>query len=450
MRGANNEIVGTAFVRFNRKEDALKAAERRNILRIKDITLECSKYVPKDSPQKSVHSVESANFKNFPHGYTEAQARSILEQYGVISSLYLNTADGSGNVTYSTPGAVSKVIQGLNGCKLESNSEPQSEISPFLITSNSERKTTKAYNNLYVGNVDPNVTEDEIREEFSKHGEIESLLRPTREITVESGEKKTLNKGFIYISFIDSKVASTVIKEMDGRTYWGRELDINYYDSERKKGYKAKAKTSTHNYDEMASSFMNALATFASSMGSMNRGRGGYGGYGGSNQGYRGNNYGRGGRGGRGTHRGRGSRGMRGGPPGGHYQVRAQYEKPIMGAHIQPMMGMPPPGPPPVGFPPVGPPPVGVPNAGMAQSMGTQGGGGFGMEPAPQVNIPPPQIHQPMQPMVSPPAQEVSSVQSPEGEKLVEGHSLEQLIKMENSEKENLIGTYLYNKLDPL
>ena len=394
--------------------------------------------------------------------------RGYLERFGTISSLEFDPETGTGSVGYSTYGAVTKAIQAMNGVTIEGNI--------FFISDTSDRtKKAANYNNLFVGNVDPSIKEDELKEEFSKYGEIESLLRPTRDDPDSDNPKKTINKPFIYVSFKDSKVASNVIKELDGKVRWGRELDINYYDPDAKRGHKkAQKPQNTQNFEEMTQSFFNALINMAGSMNNnMNRGRGGYNSH---NQDYRGNSYNRG-RGGRGNYRGRGSRGgMRGAPQGGHYNQRSQYEKPIMPNSMPPMMGVPPPvGPPPVsmtpgggasiGGPHPGAPPTGLPPAHAPTHFGMEVSAPPTMAPQAPPAMPshntqaPPSMpaHTTQAPSAMPPpmshppqATEAPPMQAPVGEKELSGFTMQALEALTDDERENTIGTALYNKLDPL
>ena len=157
----------------------------------------------------------------------------MLGAYGTISAFHVNRENGTGMVTYSNVGVVHKAIQGLNGRNLDDQTF-------FISETIDKKKKVTTYNNLYVGNVDPNVTENEIREVFEKYGEIESLLMPTRTVAGDDGEKQTVRKNHIFIVFKDSKVASNVIKELDGRYIWNKNLDIDYYDNDRKKQAAAK------------------------------------------------------------------------------------------------------------------------------------------------------------------------------------------------------------------
>lgn len=189
-RGVDRKPKGTAFVRFNRKEDALKVKD----VTVNDIELEISNY---DDNQKD-NANKSASFKNVPTGYGESELSELFGEYGEVNEVKLSSDGTTGTVFFSSSGSVLKAQQNLNGKQIGDKI--------FYITPNETiTKRANQYNNLYVGNVDINATEDDIRAEFGKYGEIESLLMPTR-------KDLGIRKPFIYISFKDSKAASEVIK----------------------------------------------------------------------------------------------------------------------------------------------------------------------------------------------------------------------------------------------
>jgi polyadenylate-binding protein len=420
MKNIKMEPVGSAFVRFNRKEDALKAAEKYATLTVNDVPLECSKYEPKHSKPKSSTATESASFKNMPSNMSQDDAAKFLGEYGQIAELQLDEESRAGVVSYVTLGAVTKAIQALNGHKFEDRA--------FLITDNTEkRKSKQLYNNLYIGNVDQSATDEEIKTLFSKYGEIESLLRPTRAKVLDSGETIQIPKNHLFLAFKDSKAASSVIQEIDGQLHWGKSLDVNYYDSEAKHGPKAKSGNNKAQMEEMTQNFMQMLGMMATTISSNNMGNRGRGGYGGPNPGYRGTNtYNRGGRGGtRGVQRGgRGGRGQyRGGPPGGQYQVRSEYEKPMMPSHMQ------------------APPPMGPSVGGyQGQNMGFSGPPPMG--PSSAYTMPQPMMQQPV-------PQKTEPASAPQPTNAL-GLSIDELSSMSKEEQENVLGTFLYNKLEPL
>lgn len=335
-------------------------------------------------------------------------------------------------VTYSNVGVVHKAIQGLNGRRLDDQTF-------FISETIDKKKKVTTYNNLYVGNVDPNVTESEIREVFEKYGEIESLLMPTRTVAGDAGEKQTVRKNHIFIAFKDSKVASNVIKELDGRYIWNKNLDIDYYDNDRKKQAAAKkapaAGISPAQTQDLMNVMMNAFSMALSNM----RGRG----FGPSSNsgGYRGNTNSsynsRGSRASRATNRGtRGGRGATRGAPTSQYNVRSQYEnKQMMPSHMAPppMTTMQPP------MPPMQPPMAPI-------------GAGPSMVPPPHFGGPmhqPPSMVPQMAPQIAAPmmgAGHSAAASAPSAESF--NVSLEELQTMGEGERDNCLGTYFYNRLE--
>lgn len=358
----------------------------------------------------------------------------MLGAYGVISAFHVNRENGTGMVTYSNIGVVHKAIQGLNGRKLDDQT--------FFISETIDKKRKAAtYNNLYVGNVDPNVTEKEIREVFEKYGEIESLLIPARTVINDAGEKQSIRKNHIFIAFKDSKVASNVIKELDQRYIWNRNLDIDYYDNDRKKLAAAKKAPATGISSAQTQDLMNVMMNaFSMALSNMRGGRGGFGPSSNSG-GYRGNSNSsynnRGPRASRGTNRG--TRGGRGGPrgaPPSQYNVRSQYEnKQMMPSHMAPppMTSMQPP------MPPMQPPmaPMGLGSSIAAPSH-------FGGPVHQPLSMSPQVVSQTPAPMVAQSHSQVPSTPNPDAFNV----SMHDLETMDSSERDNCLGTYFYNRLE--
>lgn len=389
--GHDKKPTGIAFVKFYSREEALRVADLHKSVLVNGISLDISKY--NGEAKDPVN--QSAKFLNIPENYGREELITLFSSFGTVSEVKLNDDGDSGVVFYSTPGSVTKAVQTLNGKVMDGGKV-------FMVSAdkNAEKHNNTQYNNLYVGNVSTYATEEEIRGVFSKFGEIESLLLPTRKIKNEAGELVDIRKPFIFISFKKSKNASDVIKELDTRTYWGKDLDIDYYDPNRKKTNKEKynpsstAAPSAPNQG-VANEFFSAMANMMTQFSNMNmRGRGGMGGQGGNYRGGQSSNYR--GRGGRGNPRGRG--GQRGGHRGSnnYYNVRSQYDQPkpqyngYPGAGVQSYGSMPPamaPATQPMQAPSYVQPEVSMPQPPMGGSMPPMAGQ---QPPAPVVQDPTP------------------------------------------------------------
>ena len=103
LRNVKHQPVGSAFVRFNKKEDALRAAENHKELTVNEVKLSVEIYKPKQSKPKSSIN-ESASFKNVPSSYTEQDVFNMLSQHGPIANLEFNAESGTGSVSFSSHG----------------------------------------------------------------------------------------------------------------------------------------------------------------------------------------------------------------------------------------------------------------------------------------------------------------------------------------------------------
>ena len=74
--------------------------------------------------------------------------------------------------------------------------------------------------NLFVGNLDKEVTEDELKELFSEHGEVKSakIIRD-----IYSGDPR----GFGFVEFESKAEAINAINELNGKEFRGQQLKVN-------------------------------------------------------------------------------------------------------------------------------------------------------------------------------------------------------------------------------
>lgn len=73
---------------------------------------------------------------------------------------------------------------------------------------------------LYVGNLNYNTTENELRELFGDHGEVTSVAVITDR---ETGRAK----GFGFVEFANDQDAKAAIAALDGKEVGGRSLKVN-------------------------------------------------------------------------------------------------------------------------------------------------------------------------------------------------------------------------------
>ena len=75
-------------------------------------------------------------------------------------------------------------------------------------------------NKLYVGNLPFSTTEDELREVFARHGEVQSVAVITDRDTGRA-------RGFGFVEMVDDAAAADAMKALDGSDLGGRSLKVN-------------------------------------------------------------------------------------------------------------------------------------------------------------------------------------------------------------------------------
>ena len=75
-------------------------------------------------------------------------------------------------------------------------------------------------NKLYVGNLPFSVTEDELRDVFARHGEVQS-------VNVIMDRDTGRPRGFGFVEMTDSSAAEDAMRALDGSDLGGRSLRVN-------------------------------------------------------------------------------------------------------------------------------------------------------------------------------------------------------------------------------
>jgi len=83
---------------------------------------------------------------------------------------------------------------------------------------------------LFVGNIAWTASEDDLRNIFSQHGEVEDLVILKDKFTNRS-------KGFGFVTFTSDEDAATAISELNAYNLNGRELVVNEAKPPRKDRY---------------------------------------------------------------------------------------------------------------------------------------------------------------------------------------------------------------------
>ncbi len=74
--------------------------------------------------------------------------------------------------------------------------------------------------NLYVGNLNYDMTEDELRNSFAEHGEVQSAKIITDKFTGRS-------RGFGFVEMASQEAGNAAMENLNGKDVGGRQLVVN-------------------------------------------------------------------------------------------------------------------------------------------------------------------------------------------------------------------------------
>ncbi len=82
--------------------------------------------------------------------------------------------------------------------------------------------------NMYIGNLDYSVTEEDLKELFSEFGEVAS-------VNVIMDRYSNQSKGFAFIEMPNNSEADKAIKALNGSSFKGRNIKVNQAEDRRKR-----------------------------------------------------------------------------------------------------------------------------------------------------------------------------------------------------------------------
>ncbi|XP_052085605.1 polyadenylate-binding protein 1-like [Mytilus californianus] len=211
---------GYGFVHYETEEQAKDAIEKVNGMLINgkkvSLTLEMSDH----KIQEDKKEFNNLYFKNFAN-LSEEKLRDIFEPFGNIISLKIMTdvygkSRGFGFVCYENADEAQTAVEELNGAIIGNNTffvgRAQNKAERHAELKNQSRNL-----NVYVKNLDDNIDDERLKEEFSQFGTITSA-----KVMTEGGR----SKGFGFVCFSSPEDASKAVTEMDGRIIVAKPLYV--------------------------------------------------------------------------------------------------------------------------------------------------------------------------------------------------------------------------------
>ena len=204
------ESFGYAFIGFKNKVKAEQALQNLNYSRLCQKTLRISWYNREPNNFRN-HPENNIFVKNINKEITPREFDEYFKKFGnIISAKIAEDEEGEsmgyGFVLYDNEESAKKAIEECHG-KIWKNKK----IFVCQFQKNRPRKPLR-YNNLYVRNIPKNWSEDDVKNYFSKFGEISSML-------VKSPDPEKLNKNLPEEkrkNILEHKYAFVCYKSLDG------------------------------------------------------------------------------------------------------------------------------------------------------------------------------------------------------------------------------------------
>ena len=261
----------TAFLTYYKEEDAKKCIENTTNKKIwgSDMEVQYQKNTNEkgyNNNHNNYHSGYINNYNNYgnrnlkinitnlPENYTDKEISKLCEDFGKceICDIKTNRYGKFAIVKFSKESEAKKALEKLNNKEVDTKRLIVKELYNYNYNNNHHYPNYNNYNkppgnfpffynfplpkpdeqyeknNLYVSNIPPTATKEDLEKTFGQYGPIKNIkLDEDKSITGEAKEKiKFINKGFGYVLFEKSEDAKKALESLAGKYIIGFE---NYF-----------------------------------------------------------------------------------------------------------------------------------------------------------------------------------------------------------------------------
>jgi polyadenylate-binding protein len=220
---------GYGFVHYETHEAAENAIKHVNGMLLNDKKVFVGHHIPKKERQSKIDEIR-ANFtniyvKNIDAEVTDEQFQEMFGKFGAITSAVIQRDEdgkskGFGFVNFEDHEAAKVAVEELhekevNGKALfvsraQKKAEREDELKKQYEQAKLEKMSKYQGVNLYVKNIDDDIDDEKLRQEFSVYGVITSAK-------VMRDDKTGASKGFGFVCFSAPDEATKAVTEMNGR-----------------------------------------------------------------------------------------------------------------------------------------------------------------------------------------------------------------------------------------
>jgi polyadenylate-binding protein len=220
----NGNSKGYGYVHYETAESAAAAIEKFHNKDIEGCVLHVCPFV-KRQERAGVADWTNVYVKQFPESWDEGKLKEFFSESGEVANVSIaRDEEGKskkfGFVNFTDHAAAEKAVADLHGktveegcdlyiSKAQKKSERSREIKSKLEQLRGERISKFQGMNLYVKNIDDEITDEQFREAFAVHGTITSA----RIMRTEEGT----SRGFGYVCYSTPEEATKAVNEMHGK-----------------------------------------------------------------------------------------------------------------------------------------------------------------------------------------------------------------------------------------
>ncbi|KAI8373478.1 hypothetical protein EDC96DRAFT_499505 [Choanephora cucurbitarum] len=220
---------GYGFVHYETEEAADNAIKHVNGMLLNDKKVYVGRHIPKKERQAKIEQYRAkftnVYVKNLDESVSDEQLKEMFGKYGPITSAVIQVDEegkskGFGFVNFEDHEDAQKAVDALNEteqsegkilyvARAQKKSEREEELRKQYEQAKLEKLAKYQGVNLYVKNLDDDLDDEKLRQEFSVYGVITSA----KVMTDEKGQ----SKGFGFVCFSSPDEATKAVTEMNGR-----------------------------------------------------------------------------------------------------------------------------------------------------------------------------------------------------------------------------------------
>lgn len=229
------ESKGYGFVHFETQEAADTAIKKVHGMLLNGKKVFVDRFKPRNERMRDGPSMRYTNLyvKNFGDDFEEEQMKELFGQFGTISSLVVmkdetGRSKGFGFVSFESHESAARAVDELNGKpvgdreiyvgRAMKKSERNAYLKRQFDAKRKERQQRFQGVNLYIKNLEEEIDDAQLRDEFNKFGTITSakVMR----------DEKGATKGFGFVCFSSPEEATKAVTEMNGRIIVSKPLYV--------------------------------------------------------------------------------------------------------------------------------------------------------------------------------------------------------------------------------